>query len=38
MTIDGWKKWIDFVKIKFYSNESIELDGMKFEVNSNQIA
>jgi len=37
LTINWWKKWIDFVKIKFYSNENIEWHShaIWIELNSN---
>ncbi len=34
MMINWWKKWIDFVKIKFHSNENIEWHCIQLEVNS----
>ncbi len=34
MMINWWKTWIDFVKIKFHSNENIEWHCIQLEVNS----
>jgi hypothetical protein len=31
--INWWKKWIDFVKIKLYSNENIKWHCMQLELN-----
>jgi hypothetical protein len=33
MMINWWKKWIDFVKIKFYSNNNIEWRATWIELN-----
>jgi hypothetical protein len=33
MAINWWKKWTDFVKIKFYSNEYIKWHCMQLELN-----
>jgi hypothetical protein len=37
LTINRWKKWIDFVKIKLHLNENIEWHYMQFELNLIQI-
>jgi len=34
MMINWWKTWIDFVKIKFHSNENIEWHCIQLEFNS----
>jgi hypothetical protein len=35
--INNWcQKWIDFVKIKFHSNDNIEWPCVQIELNSNQ--
>jgi len=33
VVINGWEKWIDFVKIKFHLNENVEWNCMQFELN-----
>jgi len=35
--INWWKKWIDFVKIKFHSNDNIEWCATWIEFKFNQI-
>jgi hypothetical protein len=37
LTLKWWKKWVDYLEIKFHLNENIKWHCMQLEVNSNSI-